>query len=153
MNIAFYKKSGPGATVTDKFVCWWTKGIYSHVELIINDNIFYSSAPRDNGVRYKELTPNLDNWDIFNLTVPLDENKMRKNMDMQLNKGYDWVGLFFGQLFKSKEIEQSNKWFCSELCGYILNLGGIDTLSKPFILYSPQMLYNFLENNSYVKRS
>ena len=152
MKIAFYKKSGPGATFVDKLVCWWTKGDYSHVELIINDNVFYSCAPRDTVVRYKEINPNVKNWDIFNLTIPLDENKMRKNMDNQIGKKYDWLGIFFGQIFNYKKIHNPDRWICSELCSFILDKGGM-TIPDDFITYSPKKLYEYLEKNNYVERS
>ena len=67
--LAFYKGNDK---LLDKIITWTSRGIYSHVEIII-DNVSYSSSGRDGGVRRKALGTmhynDVNKWDIFELKV------------------------------------------------------------------------------------
>ena len=49
-KIAFYKAKG---NIIDKSIRLWTRSKYSHCEIVIGEN-WYSSSPRDKGVRAKQ---------------------------------------------------------------------------------------------------
>lgn len=109
MKVAFYKNN---SHLFNRLVSWWTKGPYSHVELVFNDNLSASSSNRDHGVRYKHIKFNPDNWDVFQLTG-FDETFAQKFIAKQLGKKYDIKGLFGFVWAASKD--NPRKYFCSEL--------------------------------------
>lgn len=113
MRIAFYKDK---SHLFDKFVSFWTQGIYSHCEVIITDGpitspqLCASSSFRDNGVRLKEILLDPDYWDI--IEVPgLDVQKSHDWFESNTGCAYDTIGLLspFAPVTKTK-----NAYFCSE---------------------------------------
>ena len=70
MKLACYKgKRGGTAGFFDAAVRWWTRGPYSHVELVFSDGMSASSSMRDGGVRFKEIEYHPDRWDFIELNV------------------------------------------------------------------------------------
>lgn len=109
MKVAFYKNN---SHLFNRLVAWWTKGPYSHVELVFDDNFCASSSNRDNGVRYKYIKFNPDNWDVFQLNG-FDEVYAQKFIAKNLGKKYDIKGLF-GFVWAAAK-DNPRKYFCSEL--------------------------------------
>jgi hypothetical protein len=141
---AFYKKK---SSIWDAIIRWRTNSQYSHCELVlISDNIntkqdildyvdYYSSSPRDNGVRKMQNTLKLSNWDL----IPLPWINYQQVVDFyEVTKGakYDWLGVLIGQGLSIK-LNRSNAWFCSEWCAKAINL------CKPW-RYSPGLLFDVL---------
>ena len=76
MKVAFYKgKRGGFAGAFDATVRWWTRGAYSHVELIFSDGMSASASARDGGVRFKRIEFKPEHWDFVDLKV--DEKQLR----------------------------------------------------------------------------
>ena len=107
VRVAFYK----GKTrFFNKAVAWWTRGPYSHCELIV-DGKSYSSSFLDGGVRVKEIVYDPEHWDIVN--VPwADAAKAVAWFQAHMGQGYDVIGLA-GFVVRRVE-DDRGKYFCSE---------------------------------------
>jgi hypothetical protein len=142
IKLAFYK--GWRGDWIDKLISIWTMGPYSHVELIFSDGMSFSSSIRDDGTRFKNIIYD-DKWDIIELNFPFDEIKMREFCESQNDKPYDLLGVFFSAGLKLN-LQDKNKWFCTEIIGYSLYLGGLNDILKHFKFFSrvtPNNLYKY----------
>jgi hypothetical protein len=95
MKAAFYKGTHPGIPgLYNRFVRWWTRGIYSHAEIVFSDWTSASSSFMDGGVRLKKIKFDPAIWDFIDLPD-------------------DWMNLrfCFGFMPDSKD-----KYACSEAC-------------------------------------
>jgi hypothetical protein len=120
MKIIFYK--GWEGTITDKAICLWTLGRYSHLEIVGSDGYCYSASSRDGGVRRKKINyENSDKWDIFDLQI--NEDFLSKFFEETKHCKYDWVGIFLYH-FLPFRIEDNKKWYCSEWISEILQHSG-----------------------------
>jgi hypothetical protein len=118
LTLAFYKSKY--GNWQDKLVSIITYSKYSHVELIFSDGMWFSSSPRDGGVRYKQILAKDDHWDYITLPKISDkeEDIIRKWCDSKLNSPYDWMGIVGLLLPIIRECHW--KWFCSEICVWAL---------------------------------
>lgn len=107
VRVAFYK----GRTrIFNKGVSWWTRGPYSHCELIVGGKS-YSSSFLDGGVRVKEIEYDPAHWDIVD--VPwADAAAAVAWFEAHMGEGYDLVGLV-GFVFRRVE-DDRGRYFCSE---------------------------------------
>jgi hypothetical protein len=142
MKIAFYK--GSKGTIVDKLICLWTLGIYSHVELVDDNDISYSSSSRDKGVRLKAIKFDVNKWDIYN--IKLDVNVLREFELETRGKKYDWIGIFFYHLLPFK-MQNNDKWYCSEWVSRVLQLYGY----KTELNVTPSRLYKDLKKLNIIK--
>jgi hypothetical protein len=111
MKVALYKgKRGGSAGAFDAAVRWWTRGAYSHVELIFSDGMSASASARDGGVRFKDIEYHPDRWDI--IEIEADEEYARAFFEQRVGLKYDYFGLF-GFVWRPG-IGKSRRWFCSE---------------------------------------
>jgi hypothetical protein len=120
MQVIFYvAKYG---TWQDGIVAHWTRGPYSHCELLFSDGMAFSSSPRDGGTRFKQIEFKPHHWDLYPLSVDGEkEAAIRLWCEGQLGKKYDWLGIF-GFVVKNSAIQDPKKWYCSEICANVLNL-------------------------------
>lgn len=130
IRIAFYKPQD----VWGYIIAGWTKifnlksPLYAHVEigfLIDGEWMWYSSASRNfdgtTGTRWiknNQLLKSPERWDIYNVNPVRIQHDMITTCDAENGKAYDWAGIagfatIFGQL------NQKNKWYCSEICYYV----------------------------------
>lgn len=110
--------------ITDDVTKFFTKGDYSHCELVFYDKenqeyICYSSSNRDGGVRRKSMKLPKDRWDFIELSKDFDKKQIEAFFDKTQGLKYDFWGacgviLGFGN--------KKEKWFCSEWCARALNL-------------------------------
>lgn len=144
MKIAFYigkKAENQNAKLFDIAVAWWTKGRYSHCEMVFNDDLenamCASSSQRDGGVRMKLIDLTTGRWDVFDLK-DCDEHAAYRWFDKHNGKKYDIPGLFGFVL--PWRTHHPNRWFCSEACAAAL---GIESPHK----FSPNGLYRHFQEN------
>ncbi|MBR0573358.1 MULTISPECIES: enoyl-CoA hydratase [Pasteurellaceae] len=122
--LGFYKGKG---NFVDRIIRFFTKGKYSHCELIIErKNIYggryhfnekisydcYSSSPRDGGVRLKNININSENWDLVQLEN-VTEQQIISYFQQTKGKKYDLWGAI-GVCLGIKD--ERDKYFCSEWC-------------------------------------
>lgn len=130
--LAFYKNKRswlkePIKALADAVTRFFTKGAYSHCELVIermeftggghyeHETVFdcYSSSVQDGGVRCKQIdVSDKTKWDLVQIfDVSTDEIKAYFNRTQ--GKKYDWWGAL-GVVLGIKQ--KRSKYFCSEWC-------------------------------------
>lgn len=125
----------------DKLIAYWTKGPYSHVELMFSDGMCFSSSPRDGGVRFKQIAIDPTHWAIVNINVGDKEAEIREWCQSQCGMKYDWLGVLgcgIHMPFRTK-----HRWFCSEICITALDKVGVLNL---YTLLNPNQFYQFMES-------
>ena len=122
IKIAFYKGSGSSLLLkaTNLLIKVWTMGKYSHCELIISDSKsdrWYSISGMGLGIiRRNSNYQYVDSeWDIYSVNTEASDGELEKLLILEMGKKYDWVGIFFCQIF-SINMEDPKRWFCSEYC-------------------------------------
>ncbi len=142
IKVAFYKGKG---NFIDWCIRFWTRSIYSHVELIyIPDECtmvsLLSSSQRDVGVRYKKIPLEYfkkENWTLIDVPKNIDAYFVRQFFLEKYGSKYDFKGILLSQFLPLKR-HSKNKYFCSEFCAEALGF------SQPHT-YSPQGLYTALQ--------
>lgn len=129
-KIAFYKAKG---NLVDKVIRLFTVSPYSHCEIVIGKN-WYSSSPRDNGVRVKQIQKDLNKWDF--IEVDINKDRLYEIYRKYKGCGYDFKGIFLSNILGLK-FHSKNKVTCSEFCAEVLGLSNPNT-------YSPGSLYKKL---------
>lgn len=120
LKIAFYKKS---KTLFGRLIVRQQRlyGIperyarYSHVELVFEDWLSFSSSEIDWGVRFKKIEWKNENWDFIELEI--SKSKYRKILKFcmkQEGNGYNKIGIFFAQILNFRKTRKGD-WFCSEI--------------------------------------
>lgn len=129
----------------------WTKGPYSHVELIYRDDSDkrlkeFTADPKEGKVRIKDFEKDLNKycWDFVAFDITEKEWEMFKTyMGQVLNDKYDWFGIF-GFIIPIKDRERD--WFCSEVNSNFLKiLGEITLWTKEPSRISPNLLKEISE--------
>lgn len=136
MQIWFYKAEFGDRW--DKFISWWTQGPYSHVELVFQDGVCFSSSARNGGARFKEI-PLSNHWIVVDIDHEDKEGIVREWCREQAGKKYDWlgtVGLGIGMPW----LNNRNKWFCSEIICFVLNKFNVEKLCE----MTPNAMYDIL---------
>ncbi|QDJ13073.1 enoyl-CoA hydratase [Mergibacter septicus] len=126
--LALYKgkPSSKIERIKDGLIRFFTKGIYSHCELVVErveylngyhyerEIIYdcYSSSPRDGGVRKKQININKDKWDLIQLDN-ITEEQIKSYFEKTKGKKYDIFGAL-GVVFGLRE--RKSRFFCSEWC-------------------------------------
>lgn len=127
MMLALYKgrrSENPRAKLFDRAVAWWTDGLYSHCELVFEDepsqfSLCYSSSNRDGGVRFKVIDITTGHWDVVDLAA-YDESFAWQWFISHHGQRYDFAGLFGFVL--PWRTHDPRRWFCSEACAAALGL-------------------------------
>ena len=119
-----FKKVKKDSPLSNKLISKYTKSIYFHTEIVL-DNMWISSDVK-NGVYIKEKDSyNKDEWDfkVFeNISISeRDFNIIIDYIKKQDDKKYDYMGIILSQLIPFS-LHNRNKYFCSELCTKILQL-------------------------------
>lgn len=132
------------SNLISKVIKYKTKSPYFHVELVLDD-VWISAAPGEK-VHINKLQE-LDKKYAY-VDVKIDGRrlkKVKKFAQEQEGKDYDMLGLIFSQALH-KDINNNNKWFCSELVSELLKVAGYDKLLvRGSNLYSPADLYNIFQ--------
>ncbi|MBF4805660.1 MAG: cytoplasmic protein [Pseudoleptotrichia goodfellowii] len=122
-----------------------TLGKYSHCEFVYNDYVYLSNP---GGVRIKPFIYK-DNMDIYELDSNIDIPTFLKEFEEIKGKGYDYWAIVLSQLLEIG-IEHKDKYFCSEMCIYLINKALDESLTyrlkglKPNI-FSPAKLFKYLK--------
>jgi hypothetical protein len=109
MIIALYKAKDH---LFNRLTAWWTKGPYSHTELIFSNGMSGSSSFRDGGVRVKKVIYKPEKWDFIVLPHGWHEGLAKDWFAIQGGEGYDTMGIV-GHVWKPVA-DDKNKWVCSE---------------------------------------
>jgi hypothetical protein len=138
IKLAFYKAHQGG--LDDKLISWWTKGKFSHTEIVSN-GYMYSSSGMDGGVRKKPHKYDTKKWEYVD--IELDLGILNEIFEKTENQKYDFKGIL-GFIIPLQD--RSNKWFCSEWCSNVIKCNGdkrFYTLEPSRI--SPNKLYKIIK--------
>jgi hypothetical protein len=124
VQIAFYKGR---VRLFNRLVAWWTRGPYSHCELIASYTadgtaVCWSASIADGGVRRKEIKLDPDHWDL--LDVPAGNGALGGALAWFGNNAgsaYDVAGLL-GFVWRASA-DNKLRWFCSEAVAAALGFG------------------------------
>lgn len=116
MKLAFYKGR---EDLYDRLISWWTRGPYSHVELVINDNYCMSSSPKDGGIRFKHIDLRPDHWDLVELEG-YDPAYAYNWFKEHEGRKYDFLGIL-GFVFRPLR-QDKKRFFCTEAIGHALKM-------------------------------
>jgi len=149
IKYAFYKAfEAKGAKKDDVIIAKWTRGPYSHVELIVLDDVMCSSSPRDGGVRCKEHIYDKSTWDYITIDVETqDITRYTKFYEVTKRLKYDWLGIVG---FVLPVHDNPKKYFCSEWTSKAGIIMGIECLyTKEPSRLSPNKLAKTLLASGY----
>ena len=148
LKLAFYKykhRSGLKG-LWDFLVRVWTRGTYSHVELIFSDNIWFSASLQDNGVRFKCIDYEKEKWDIIEIPSTKDEECIcREYAKSKIGCKYDIIGIFFTQIWHI-DVEDKNRYFCNEIVHATLQQMFLFKGVKPYS-YNPNSFHKLVVRN------
>lgn len=128
MKLAFYKAKG---NWVDLLIRVFTNSKYSHVEIVCNKD-WYSSSPRDGGVRVKQIQNDGNSWDF--IEVNIDKERLYQKHREYKGKGYDFKGILLSNILPIG-LHSKDKVTCFEFVAEVL---GYAEPSK----YSPKDLWN-----------
>lgn len=117
MKLAFYKGR---EDLYDRLISWWTRGPYSHVELVIGEGLCYSSSPRDGGVRAKFIDLLPERWDVVDLGDRYDDGHAIDWFEDRIGARYDTLGIL-GFVWGPTR-EDRSRYFCSEAVAAALKI-------------------------------
>ena len=127
-KLAFYKAKGDWV---DLLIRVFTNSKYSHVEIVINKD-WYSSSPRDGGVRIKQIVDDGNSWDF--IEVDIDKERLYEKYREYRGRGYDFKGILLSNILPIGW-HSKHKATCSE---FVADALGYIEPSK----YSPQDVLN-----------
>jgi hypothetical protein len=127
VKLAFYKAKG---NWIDLLIRVFTNSPYSHVEIVL-DKDWYSSSPRDGGVRIKQIVDDGNSWDF--IEVDIDKERLYKKYHEYRDNGYDFKAILLSNILPIG-IHSKDKMTCSEFVADVL---GYSEPEK----YSPRDVY------------
>ena len=112
-----------------------TGGPFSHVELYLpHNNQCFSASGYEDLVRWKRINfTHPERWVFVPIVTNVPYKIMLQRCRLIEGAKYDHIGAFFSRGDKS-EINNRQRWFCSEACSYVANL------TDPWAV-SPNRLY------------
>ena len=144
MKLYAYKAFGHSKTqLLDYAIGITSFSRYSHTELVFSDGVCFSASGRDDGARFRDLTPHPDRWDIFDLEITEEEEQhMRFMAELYVKKKIKYD--YFGAVTCGFHLCLLNKkFFCSEivaeLLGFIFEMEGFPCT------YSPGRLVDYVQ--------
>ena len=122
-----------------------TLGKYAHCEMILNGYIYYTNP---GGARIKPFIYK-NYMDIYEINLPFSVDFFIDQFKKYQGKGYDYWAIVLSQLLEL-DIEDKERYFCSELCLILINKLTNDSLtynlkSIKANQFSPSKLYKYLK--------
>ena len=126
-KLAFYKAKG---NWIDLLIRVFTHSPYSHVEIVINKD-WYSSSPRDGGVRIKQIVDDGNSWDF--IEVDIDKERLYQKYREYKGRGYDFKAILLSNILPIGWHSKS-KMTCSEFVADVLWYGNPSKFNPQDIL-------------------
>lgn len=125
------------STIPSAIIRWRDWSDYSHVELIMPDGKLLGANL--DGVKLRDPYKVAKRL-ILEIEVTEEQaNRIYLNAMMQIGKKYDWAGIF--GFVASRNWQETDKWFCSELIAWLFLKAGIKLLRTDDIhRISPHLL-------------
>ncbi len=165
-----YFLASKGISLTSRIIRWWQFGFpYTHIAIVLDLQnkcnplvaemwwdglrIGYFYKTHTLGTHFAVYSVNVDDkkYNKFN-------EELKKIIDK--NPKYDWLGIL-GFPLRSKDIENSNRFFCSELAFYLCQKSDINLLintypsevSPRLFLKSPLLQFEYYYNGKKILNS
>ena len=140
IRIAFFK--GDRHERHHRFVRWWTRSPYSHVEIVLDDGeTWVSISPflyTRGAARVRTHVPD-DEWDYLDFCITPEELQSLKDFISETTgDGYDWVGMLLSQVLPFI-VKGKGRWYCSSWVAHSLTHSGIVKLKKLGIYELPDL--------------
>lgn len=142
VTLAFYRAEYGG--LLSKLIAWASGGAYSHVEFVFPNNLSISSR-ESGGVQIKQIFYDPQQWDFCR--VPCDTHRLWRFCYEKVGLKYDWAGVI-GYLPRFKDLQDQNKWYCSELMVRALQHVGV-LQGENALAHSPNSLHSLLTTQGY----
>lgn len=148
IKIAFFK--GSPRVWFHRFIRWWTKSIYSHVELLLDDETWVSISPALLSTVTTRIVTSYEpgDWDFLEFGVSeIQHHALKEFIAETTGDGYDWLGMLLSQVLPVI-IKARNRWYCSSWLAHGMVFAGIVKMRKVGIYeipdLSPGKLYTIL---------
>ena len=141
LYICFHKPKG----LLGYLITLRTFGKYAHCEMVLNDYVYYTNP---GGARIKPFIYK-SYMDIYEINLPFSVDYFIEQFKKYQGKGYDYWAIVLSQLLEL-DIEDKERYFCSELCLILINKLMDDSLtynlkSIKANQFSPSKLYKYLK--------
>ena len=120
MLVAFHKQHRKGwVGIIDALNRWWTKGPYTHTELVFSDGMWYSSTVQEGGCRFRRMPLDNDKWDFIEVPATyVEEMNCREWCGNRCTyqgrqRGYDFLGVALSVILPM-DIQDKVRDFCNE---------------------------------------
>ncbi len=123
-----------------KIIAWGTGSLYSHSAICVNSEMNLAiESIAGWGVRARDIRQIKAKYDVFRVKgeYGFDLNKVISFLISNLNRKYDWAGVFYLGLLKLFRLKKlANKWqknrdyFCFELTYLAFKAGGLKLVPK-----------------------
>jgi hypothetical protein len=151
MRLFFYNGYSHTATWKDRVIAIFSFGRYSHVELEIRKNVFFSSNPEKGMVLFSTngFVKYPEHWDIVDLGE-LGNHLVLEQSKKLIGRKYDLLGAMLS-VFKLRRNPSKDRLYCSEAIVMALNVKGE---ASPFYdmkswRTTPNSLFRRLMNRGY----
>ena len=122
IKVAFYKGKG---NFINTIVRWWTGSVYSHAELILDDDkTWIGISPFIKSKISKRIETSIDpsKWDFYSIDITEEQHEVILEFFHETKgEGYDWFGMLMSQFLTCK-IKHRKRWYCSEWIAYALRI-------------------------------
>ena len=129
-------------TKAGKLVKWWTNSMFDHVEICLGDRKVIGARPND-GVKVRDISSfEEDRWCLTRPAVNLSDGDKDIIINFALSKvgkKYDWLGILGFAI--DRDIDNPNRYFCSEFVSKAFSLKYPLIPRKPSGLIPPELIY------------
>jgi len=126
IKVAFFKDRSE--SIHHRFIRWWTKSIYSHAELVLNDGeTWVSISPFIYSKVGARIKTNFDEkeWDFVEFKISERQlDSLKDFISETTGDGYDWVGMLLSQVLPVI-VKSRGRWYCSSWIAHALSHAGI----------------------------
>jgi len=139
IRIAFFK--GNNHEFHHRFIRWWTKSQYSHVEIVLADDTWTAISPflYARVASRVRTSVNIKEWDYLDFHLTAGEFQALKNFISETTgDGYDWIGMLISQLVPFT-VKGKGKWYCSQWVFAALSYSGIVKSRFTKIIETPDL--------------
>jgi len=122
---------------------------YSHVELVFENWLSFSSSEEDDWVRFKQINHKTKNWDFIEIEISEEKYiKILKFCRRQKGNKYNWFWIFFAQIL-NMNFKKEWDWFCSEIVSRALQEASF-LCPESSLFISPARLAYLLEQKDFI---
>ena len=139
-------------------VKWRTCSQIDHLAFVVGNDTVIDACPKG-GVDFRPISRYADaSWVVLRTKVPLTDAQFQRMLTFavsQKGKKYDWMGIAGFAI--NRDIDDKNRWFCSEYVTAIFDTEGIilvprkgPGITSPELPYQSNLVYPADTNNTHL---